>query len=302
MVASQSGSPRRGRLRRWWRPVLAVVGIAVRGLLLLRLATGARDRREAELAACRGRDHGCRRPAGRRGVRRPQRPATADVGMPYAWSTAATLEPWPEGKTFFPKILADVEAAQLVGAHPDVRLAGRRDRHRAQRPADREDEGGRRGARDRRRTGKSGVRAGRPDVHAPRRRRRADRRQRPPALGRGRPLPRPPHLRLEPGRGRPRRPPQALRDRRHGRLDGRRRDRGPLRERQVPRRHGSRHRERRPPGAGAVPDELPRPRRAAAERPLRSTSPPSLSRGRSRSRSCRPSPAASSRRPRQRES
>jgi cardiolipin synthase len=31
--------------------------------------------------------------------------------MPYAWSTAATLEPWPEGKTFFPKIFADVRAA-----------------------------------------------------------------------------------------------------------------------------------------------------------------------------------------------
>ena len=39
-------------------------------------------------------------------------PRPADVGMPYAWSTAATLEPWPEGKTFFPKILADVEAAR----------------------------------------------------------------------------------------------------------------------------------------------------------------------------------------------
>ena len=38
-------------------------------------------------------------------------PRPSDVGMPYAWSTAATLEPWPEGKTFFPKILADVQAA-----------------------------------------------------------------------------------------------------------------------------------------------------------------------------------------------
>ena len=38
-------------------------------------------------------------------------PKPADVGMPYAWSTAATVEPWPEGKNFFPKIFADVEAA-----------------------------------------------------------------------------------------------------------------------------------------------------------------------------------------------
>ena len=38
-------------------------------------------------------------------------PRPSDVGMPYAWSTAATVEPWPEGKTFFPKILHDIQAA-----------------------------------------------------------------------------------------------------------------------------------------------------------------------------------------------
>ena len=73
--------------------------------------------------------------------------------------------------------------------------------------------------------------------------------------------PRRPARRLAPGRGRPRRPPQAVRDRRRGRLDGRRRHRGPLRERRLPRRDGARHRRRRPPGAGRVPDELPRARR-----------------------------------------
>src|SRR3954470_20663739 len=29
----------------------------------------------------------------------------------FAWSTAATIEPWVEGESFFPKIFADVEAA-----------------------------------------------------------------------------------------------------------------------------------------------------------------------------------------------
>ena len=38
-------------------------------------------------------------------------PRPADVGMPYAWSTAATIDPWPEGKNFFPRIFADVEEA-----------------------------------------------------------------------------------------------------------------------------------------------------------------------------------------------
>jgi cardiolipin synthase len=32
--------------------------------------------------------------------------------LPFAWSTAATLEPWADGVNFFPRILADVEAAR----------------------------------------------------------------------------------------------------------------------------------------------------------------------------------------------
>jgi cardiolipin synthase A/B len=35
-----------------------------------------------------------------------------DAALDFAWSTAATIEPWVEGKTFFPKIFADVEAAE----------------------------------------------------------------------------------------------------------------------------------------------------------------------------------------------
>jgi cardiolipin synthase len=35
-----------------------------------------------------------------------------DVGVPYAWSTAATVEPWPEGKEFFPRIFDDVRGAR----------------------------------------------------------------------------------------------------------------------------------------------------------------------------------------------
>jgi cardiolipin synthase A/B len=33
-------------------------------------------------------------------------------GLPFAWSTAATIEPWADGAAFFPRILADVEAAR----------------------------------------------------------------------------------------------------------------------------------------------------------------------------------------------
>jgi len=35
-----------------------------------------------------------------------------DAALPFAWSTAATLEPWAEGTNFFPRIFADVEAAR----------------------------------------------------------------------------------------------------------------------------------------------------------------------------------------------
>ena len=95
-----------------------------------------------------------------------------------------------------------------------------------------------------------------------------DRRQRRVPARPGRPLPRRPAARLAPGRGRPRRPSEAVRRRRRGRLDGRSRHRGPLRERRLPRRDGARHRRRRAAGAGGVPDELPRPRRPAADRSL----------------------------------
>jgi cardiolipin synthase A/B len=36
----------------------------------------------------------------------------SDVGRPYAWSTAATIDPWPEGKNFFPRIFEDVREAK----------------------------------------------------------------------------------------------------------------------------------------------------------------------------------------------
>ncbi len=40
------------------------------------------------------------------------RPRTRDAALDFAWSTAATIEPWVEGVNFFPRIFADVEAAR----------------------------------------------------------------------------------------------------------------------------------------------------------------------------------------------
>jgi cardiolipin synthase len=39
-------------------------------------------------------------------------PSPKDVGVPFAWSTAATIDPWPEGKNFYPRIFDDVEHAK----------------------------------------------------------------------------------------------------------------------------------------------------------------------------------------------
>jgi cardiolipin synthase A/B len=38
-------------------------------------------------------------------------PRPHDAALDFAWSTAATIEPWVEGRSFFPRIFADVEEA-----------------------------------------------------------------------------------------------------------------------------------------------------------------------------------------------
>ena len=39
-------------------------------------------------------------------------PRPRDAALTFAWSTAATIEPWVDGANFFPRIFADVEAAR----------------------------------------------------------------------------------------------------------------------------------------------------------------------------------------------
>lgn len=36
----------------------------------------------------------------------------SDLGTQFAWSTAASVEPWPEGRRFFPRMLDDIRAAR----------------------------------------------------------------------------------------------------------------------------------------------------------------------------------------------
>jgi cardiolipin synthase len=97
-------------VKRWWKPVLAVVGLVLAAFFFVvyrqvltivqkpswppgpRAITAAGAQRATEQFASRS--------------RKPD-----DVGVPYQWTTAATIDPWPEGKNFFPRIFDDIRKA-----------------------------------------------------------------------------------------------------------------------------------------------------------------------------------------------
>ena len=115
-----------------------------------------------------------------------------DAALDFAWSTAATLEPWADGENFFPRIFADVEAARssvhilMFGwreGEVGMRMASLLERKLAEGV---EVQGHRRRAR------LEALHAGARDVHAARRGGRGDRRQRRPPARADRPLPRRP--------------------------------------------------------------------------------------------------------------
>ena len=101
-----------GRVRRWWRPALAILGLLVAAFFYVVYQQVLTIRQKpswpptASAITAAGAQLATERFAAR------SDPKPADVGMPYAWSTAATIEPWPEGKNFFPRISADIEHAR----------------------------------------------------------------------------------------------------------------------------------------------------------------------------------------------
>ena len=94
-------------MRRWWRPVLAVVGILLAALFfsVARRALGLVQHPSWPPGNSAITAAGAERAA------ELFRGDPPDVGRPYAWSTAATIEPWPDSADFFAKIFADVRAA-----------------------------------------------------------------------------------------------------------------------------------------------------------------------------------------------
>ena len=103
---------RRPTSRLWWKPALALTGLLAAILLLLvcrqvllivqepswppppDAVTAAGAEASTEAFAARA------------------DPGPHDVGIDYAWATAASIEPFVEGSNFYPRIFADVEQAR----------------------------------------------------------------------------------------------------------------------------------------------------------------------------------------------
>jgi cardiolipin synthase A/B len=109
---SEPPARKAGRLRRWWRPALAVVGILFAAFFfvvsrqVLAIVQKPSWPPAANAITAAGAQLATQRFAAQ------SDPTPDDVAVPFAWSTAATIDPWPEGKNFFPKIFADIEQAR----------------------------------------------------------------------------------------------------------------------------------------------------------------------------------------------
>ena len=96
---------------RWWKPVLAVVGLLAAGFFffvyqqVLTIVQKPSWPPGPGAITAAGAQVGTQRFVARSGAK------PSDVGVPYAWSTAATIAPWPEGKNFFPLIFDDIRNA-----------------------------------------------------------------------------------------------------------------------------------------------------------------------------------------------
>jgi phosphatidylserine/phosphatidylglycerophosphate/cardiolipin synthase-like enzyme len=94
------------------RRVVAIAGLALAALFVLvyRQVLGITQRPSwpppADAVSSAGAQAATEAFAARTGVR------PHDAALPFAWSTAATIEPLVEGVEFFPRIFADVEAAR----------------------------------------------------------------------------------------------------------------------------------------------------------------------------------------------
>jgi cardiolipin synthase A/B len=99
-------------LRRRWGPLLAGVAISFGAVfyVLARRVFGLVERPSWPPGAGAVTAAAAQKAVEEFAARADRRPSS--VGVPYAWSTAATIDPWPEGENFFPRIFDDVRAAR----------------------------------------------------------------------------------------------------------------------------------------------------------------------------------------------
>jgi cardiolipin synthase len=97
-------------VRRWWKPVLAVLGLLLAGFFFVvyRQVLTIVQKPSWPPGPTAITAAGAQR-ATEQFVAKSRKPDA--VGVPFQWSTAATIDPWPEGKNFFPRIEDDISHA-----------------------------------------------------------------------------------------------------------------------------------------------------------------------------------------------
>ena len=109
---ARAGADVRPRSRGWWKPALAATGLLAAAFLLvvcrqvLLIEQKPTWPPPSDAVASAGAEASTEAFAAR------SDPRPHDVGIDYAWSTAASIEPFVEGNTFYPRIFADVERAR----------------------------------------------------------------------------------------------------------------------------------------------------------------------------------------------
>ena len=101
-----------GAVRRWWKPTLAVLGLLAAGFFFLVYQQVLAVVQKPSWPPGPGAITAAGAQAATERFVARSRAKPSDVGVPYAWSTAATIDPWPEGKNFFPRIFDDIGRAE----------------------------------------------------------------------------------------------------------------------------------------------------------------------------------------------
>src|SRR5690348_2342882 len=83
---------------------LAIAGLLLAGAVAYRQVLGGKRRPPLSDAVSSAEAQAATEAFAVRSAARPR-----DAALPFAWSTASTIDPLVEGKSFFPRIFADIE-------------------------------------------------------------------------------------------------------------------------------------------------------------------------------------------------